>query len=52
MPRVVKSPLDLPKSPPSDNRGGPGDYNGEPNYPGRTSSPNAVPEKTCEEHKQ
>lgn len=52
MPKVTKSPLDLPASPPSDNRGGPGTYNGCPGYPARTPSPNAVPEKTYEEQKK
>lgn len=32
-------------------KGGPGTYNGEPGYPPRTPSPNAVPEKTYEEGK-
>lgn len=32
-------------TPPKGNKGGPGTYNGEPNLPKRTSSPNAVPEK-------
>jgi hypothetical protein len=32
-------------------KGGPGVYNGEPGYEKRTSSPNAVPEKTYEEQR-
>ena len=34
---------------PNDHKGGPGRYNGAPNLPARTSSPNAMPEKTYEE---
>lgn len=46
MSELVKTPMtDIPGTP-SDHRGGEGVYNGEPNWPGRTSSPNALPEKT------
>jgi hypothetical protein len=39
------SPMKLIATPPAGNKGGPGTYDGEKGYPGRTSSPNAVPEK-------
>ncbi|HZM78498.1 MAG TPA: hypothetical protein VFC19_22455 [Candidatus Limnocylindrales bacterium] len=41
----VDSPNTPLKSPPAGYRGGPGTYDGEKGYPGRTPSPNAVPEK-------
>lgn len=44
MSEFCNSPLDYQK-PPKNNKGGPGVYDGETGYPGRTSSPDAVPEK-------
>lgn len=44
---IIKSPATQAAKPPKGNRGtAPGTYNGEKGYPGRTSSPNAPPEKT------
>ena len=42
---TVISPVDRPQGPPSDNKGGPGTYDGEKGYPGRTGSDRALPEK-------
>ena len=47
--KFCDSPMDYEK-PPAGYRGGPGQYNGEKGYPGRTSSPNAVPEKVRDEN--
>lgn len=44
----IATPVDMVATPPSKKKGGSGSYDGEPGYPGRTSSPNAVPEKTRE----
>jgi hypothetical protein len=44
----VDSPMKPIATPPAGNKGGPGDYDGVPGYPPRTSSPNAVPEKVCD----
>jgi len=49
MGEFVDSPMKPIGSMPSDYKGGPGKYNGQPGWPGRTPSPNAVPEKTFEE---
>ena len=43
---IVETPMEGCKTPPAGNKGGPGVYNGVEGLPGRTSSPNAVPEKT------
>jgi hypothetical protein len=46
----VNTPVDMIATPPANNKGGPGVYNGEDQGPfgsyKRTSSPDAVPEKT------
>ena len=39
----VNTPAQCPADPTT--KGGPGEYDGEKNYPPRTSSPNGVPEK-------
>ncbi len=48
--KFVNTPIDFIAHPPADNKGGPGEYNGDKTGPlgayGRTPSPNAVPEKT------
>lgn len=42
----VESPFEgIAGGPPADCKGGPGEYNETPGYPGRTPSPNAAPEK-------
>ena len=43
---IVETPVEGCANPPAGNRGGPGVYDGEKGFPGRTPSPNAVPEKT------
>jgi len=45
----VNTPVEMIANPPAGNRGGPGSYDKIPGYPGRTHSPNAVPEKFLEE---
>lgn len=45
MGEFVDSPMKPIASPPSGNKGGPGQYDGEKGYPPRTSTPNGVPEK-------
>jgi hypothetical protein len=42
---LIDSPMKPIAEPPASNKGGPGDYNGEPGYPKRTSTPNGPPEK-------
>jgi hypothetical protein len=43
--KFITTPTDF-QGPKSGYKGGKGTYDGEPNYPKRTSSPNGVPEKT------
>ena len=45
----VDPTMPLLKDPPADYKGGPGKYDGQPGWPGRTPSPNAVPEKILED---
>lgn len=47
MAEIVCTPTKMLGTPPSDNRGGPGEYNGanDNGFPTRTPSPNALPEK-------
>ncbi len=42
---IVNSPAKPIAQPPAGYKGGPGQYDGEKGYPGRTKSPNGVPEK-------
>ncbi len=46
--KIIETPMEPCAQPPKGNKGGPGVYDGVPNAPGRTSSPNAAPEKTME----
>ncbi len=46
---LIHTPMDDIVGNPKEHRGGPGVYDGEPGLPGRTPSPNAVPEKTYDE---
>lgn len=45
----VDSPMDLIAPVPAGYKGSPGKYDGIPGWPGRTSSPNGVPEKFLED---
>lgn len=43
--KIVETPIEPCAAPPAGNRGGPGTYDGEPGFPGRTGSSDGVPEK-------
>lgn len=48
MSNLIDTPMqDIPGTP-SDHKGGPGVYDGEPGWKGRTMGPNSLPEKTYE----
>jgi len=49
--KTIETPVEPCAQPPKGNKGGPGEYDGMKGYPGRTSSPNAVPEKFIEGQK-
>jgi hypothetical protein len=49
--KIIETPVEPCAQPPKGNKGGPGTYDGMTGYPGRTPSPNAVPEKIIDGQK-